>query len=166
MGGKDFIAAVLIVFLSLWSMLYLETSLKSYFMPELLIILVFLIVSTGILYSILTGKEWAWNAAAVFFFAAIVNSILLYFGTKSLTPFLVALFSNLAGLALAGSNAVKIEPISNSLYEEKNEIFDALETYDLQTDNLFDNPKARKKSAKKSGGKKKKPKRKSRTSKK
>ena len=157
MGGKDFIAAVLIVFLSLWSALYLETSLKSYFVLELFVIVILLIVSAGILYAIFTGKTWAWNASAVFFLAGLINSIFLYFGTRSVSPFLIALFSNLAGLALAGSNSFNAEPVNNS-YGEKNELFASLEPYNLDTDSLLDKPvkKARKKSVKKSGGKKKK----------
>lgn len=157
MSGKDFIAAVLIVFLSLWSMLYLETNLKNYFMLELLVILLLVIVFSGVLYAILTEKEWAWNAAAALFFAAMINSVFLYFGTRSAAPFFVALFSNLAGLVLAGSNAVKVEPINNS-YKERNEIKDASETYDLEFDSLFDKSveNARKKSAKSRGKKTKK----------
>ncbi|MBN2111962.1 hypothetical protein JW707_02570 [Candidatus Woesearchaeota archaeon] len=158
MGGKDFIAVVLIVFLSLWSMLYLETSLENYFMLELLVLVLFLIISTGILYSIFVKKEWAWGAAAVYFAAAVVNSVFLYFGTKSLTPFLVALLSNIAGIALAGSTMSGIkEPAKNS-YMERSEIPDAFEEYDLEADSILDSHEqnARKKGAKKSGGKKKK----------
>ncbi len=103
MGGKEFIAWVMVVFLSLWSALYLETGLENYFVLELFVILLLIIISVGILYSLAAGKEWVWGALLIFFAVSIINSILVYLEAGNTTPFMLALFVNIAGIIMAVS---------------------------------------------------------------
>ncbi len=67
MRGMDFIGIVLLFFLSLWGALYLEAAMGPYFLFELFVILLLIIVSIGILYAILSNKKWAWHTATAFF---------------------------------------------------------------------------------------------------
>lgn len=135
MGNKDFVASVLIVFLSLWSMLYLETSLENYFFFELFILLLMIILFTGALYGIASKKEWAWKLSFALFIAGSLNSFLLYAETRLTMPFFVALLSNFAGISLSAPKAF-LEEKTNSYTGEKRFV-NASENYDLDTDALL-----------------------------
>ena len=109
MEWKDFIAVVLVVFLSLWGMLYLESDLTSFFMLELLAILLFIIIASGILYGVASEKDWAWSALTAFFALASINTVLVFLLTKNTTPFMLTLFVNIIGFAGCGAKAVNFE---------------------------------------------------------
>jgi len=109
MEWRDFIAVVLVVFLSLWGMLYLESDLTSFFMLELLIIFLFIIVSLGILYGLASEQDWAWSAMTAFFAFAAINTVLIFLLTKNTTPFMLTLFVNVIGFALCGAKAFNLE---------------------------------------------------------
>lgn len=111
MDRKDFLAMVLIVFLSLWGMLYLESDLAEHFLLELFVILLFIIIASGILYSLGSEKDWAWSAMTAFFAFAMINTVLVFAATRSMTPFVLTLFVNLAGFAVCAARAVKLEVI-------------------------------------------------------
>ena len=114
MGWRDFIAVVLIVFLSLWGMLYLESDLVEYFLLELFVILLLVIIASGILYGIATGKDWAWSAMTAFFAFALINTVIVFMATRNTTPFVLALFVNIAGFVLCAARAVSFEFIPAS----------------------------------------------------
>jgi hypothetical protein len=111
MGWRDFIAVVLIVFLSLWGMLYLEADLARYFLLELFVILLLVIIASGILYGIATEKDWAWSAMTAFFAFALINTVLVFMATRNTTPFFLTLFVNIVGFILCAARAVKLEVI-------------------------------------------------------
>ncbi len=114
MDGKDFIAVVLIVFLSLWGMLYLEADLVEYFLLELFVILLLVIIASGILYGIATEKDWAWSAMTAFFAFALVNTVIVFMATRNTTPFFLTLFVNIVGFTLCAARAVSLEVIPGS----------------------------------------------------
>ncbi len=111
MDWRDFIAMVLIVFLSLWGMLYLESDLAGYFLLELFIILLFIIIASGILYGLGSGKDWAWSAMTAFFAFALINTVIVFAATRNMTPFVLTVFVNLAGFAVCAARAVNLEVI-------------------------------------------------------
>ncbi len=111
MDGKDFIAVVLVVFLSLWGMLYLEADLVEYFLLELFVILLLVIIASGILYGIATEKDWAWSAMTAFFAFALINTVLVFMATRNTTPFFLTLFVNIVGFTLCAARAVNLEVI-------------------------------------------------------
>jgi len=124
MDRKDFIGIVLVVFLSLWGMLYLEADLASYFMEELFVILIFTIISIGLLYGIATEKDWAWSAMTAFFAFAAINTVIVYLATGNATPFLLTLFVNIAGFGVCGANAVNFEFIPSQMPSPEEDIPD------------------------------------------
>jgi len=148
MEGKDFIAMVLIAFLSLWGTLYLETDLKDYFVPELFVILLLIIVAVGIFYGIAAGKDWAWPSLALFFLIAAANCVLIYIAAGNTTPFTVTACINLVGFVVAVSRSVshgfaKIEelpalpplpPAPEQDEQEEGDLMNSLETYEVEPD--------------------------------
>ena len=104
MKGMDFIGIVLLFFLSLWSALYMESSMKKFFMPELFAILLLIIIGFGITYALFSGRKWAWHSAAGFFLIALFNCAFMFYFTREKVPFAVCLFVNAAGL---GTSVVK-----------------------------------------------------------
>ncbi len=113
MGGKDFIAVLVLAFLSLWLAVYLETGLESYFVLELFVILLLIILSTGIFYGIVSGKKWAWHALSFFFLAVLINCTLVYIATSNKPIFFFASFINLAGFIVGASRAIRTRGVDN-----------------------------------------------------
>lgn len=170
MDGRDFIAAVLIVFLSLWGALYLETGLANYFVLELFVILLLTITASGILYGIAAEKDWAWPTLAAFFLLALVNCTLIYLEARNTTPFVITSFVNLAGFAVGVSMALKTGPAKSrqlpelqpepEVYEaetyEENDLTQDLETYEIEPEALVQKKEGKKTAKKrKTAGKKK-----------
>ena len=104
MKGMDFIGIVLLFFLSLWSALYIESAMDKFFLLELFVILLLIIVCFGIIYAMFSGRKWAWHSAAGFFLIALVNCVFVFYFTRDKIPFAVCLFVNAAGF---GTSIVK-----------------------------------------------------------
>jgi len=104
MRGRDIIGIVLVTFLCLWGTLYLETGMQEFFVLELFIILLMIIVSAGIFYGAALEKQWAWKSAFAFFIFSALNCTFVYLLTRDFVPYAVALLSSVAGI---GASALK-----------------------------------------------------------
>lgn len=138
MEAKDFITALVVVFLSLWGALYLETGLSAYFVLELFVILLLVLAATGILYGIASGKEWGWHALFAFFIVSIINSTAVYSSAKSVTPFALTLLANFGGiLFIVSRKPGRFSPEEQGykgtrLYHlDESDLVNHLETYEI-----------------------------------
>lgn len=105
MRGRDIIGIVLVTFLCLWGTLYLETGMQEFFVLELFIILLMIIVSAGIFYGAALEKKWAWKSAFAFFIFAALNCTFVYLFTGNLVPYAVAFLSSVAGIGASAINS-------------------------------------------------------------
>ncbi len=151
MGGKRIIAITILIFLSLWGAVYLETSMKSNFFAELFIVAVMVIGGFGIVLSISEGMEIGLHGALVFFAAAMLNTIFLYYASQSLLPSMLTMLVNMAGFTVSFSmmkkeigiieqeisfekpviqnDEIKVEPVKDftnfKIYDVKSEFYEA-----------------------------------------
>ena len=100
MGG-NIIWTTILMFLSLWGAVYLETGMQQYFLTEML--LIGLLVLVGVLAVMLLAqhKRDGWKVTALFFGAALVNMLLVYSLVRGGVGIVVVGIINLMGLVLS-----------------------------------------------------------------
>ncbi len=106
--------------LSFFVALKLESQMATGYMGELVLIILGLIFMSGIIFGLWIEAEWAYSFGIIFFAAALANLLWLFFTTKIFLTFAFGLLVNVAGLVIS---LVSIE--SETPWEE------ALETYDV-----------------------------------
>ncbi len=96
---KSFVITIL-VGLSLFTALMLESRMTANFAIELVLILIGAILMTGIIFGFWIEEPWAYPLTTILFAAALVNLVWLFFSTSSFLTFAFGLLVNVAGLVM------------------------------------------------------------------
>jgi len=96
---KSFVITIL-VGLSLFTALMLESRMTANFAIELVLILIGAILMTGIIFGFWIEEPWAYPLTTILFATALVNLVWLFFSTSSFLTFAFGLLVNVAGLVM------------------------------------------------------------------
>lgn len=94
------ISTILLLGLSLFTALILETKMSAGFTAELIIILLSIIFMAGVIFGLWIDAEWAYPLASILFAAGLANLAWLFYHTHSFLAFAFGLLVNVAGLVL------------------------------------------------------------------
>ena len=114
---KSFIVTILIG-LSLFTALMLESHMTANFAIELVLILIGSILMTGIIFGFWIEEPWAFPLTTILFAAALINLAWLFYSTNAFLAFAFGLLVNVAGLVMCLANM------------ERETEFKELETYE------------------------------------
>lgn len=109
------IVVTLLLGLSLFTALFLETKMATGHAAELVLVLVGIILSSGVLFGMWTGAEWTYNLALLIFAASLANLVFLLVSTQAFLTFTFGLLVNVSGLLMCLINAE--EPFNWSVLE-------------------------------------------------
>lgn len=98
--GTKNIVTILLIGLSLFTALILETKMSTHYTAELVIILIGLIFLAGVIFGLWIDAEWAYPLASVMFAVGLANLIWLFSATGAFLPFAFGLIVNVAGLVM------------------------------------------------------------------
>lgn len=96
---KSFVITILLG-LSLFTALMLESRMDSNFAIELVLVLIGAILMAGVIFGFWIEEPWVYPLTTVLFAAALVNLVWLFFSTKAFLTFAFGLLVNVAGLVM------------------------------------------------------------------
>lgn len=125
MGAGKYFAIWAILCIDLIVMAVMQFRLVNNFYLELLLLLLSIIVSLMIFTGISSGKRWAWNLAAVFFIAFIINIFFMYYNAthgRIITggAAIISVIGFIIALSAKGSRCRKHRPAARKEPEEEN----------------------------------------------
>jgi len=100
MKGAKVFTTVILLGLSLFTALLLESRMGAGFIGELVAVLIGVILSLGLLFGLWTDADWTYSLATVIFAAALGNLLFLFVSTKAFLVFAFGLIVNIAGLVI------------------------------------------------------------------
>jgi len=92
--------AIILLGLSLFSALLLESRLHTHYTLELVLIVIGIILTFGILFGLWIDEPWAFPLGTILFSAAVVNIVWMFKLTNSFIPSAFALLVNIAGIVI------------------------------------------------------------------
>ena len=111
------IVIMLIIFLSMISWIFKLSGI--FFVFELLLIVLFLIVAVILMYGIGTCKRWAWKGMLIFFSLNLINQLLVYFRTFVFTDMVLPIMTSGLGFLIA---LIMVESEDDEWIDEPNVI--------------------------------------------
>jgi hypothetical protein len=96
---KPFVITILLG-LSLFTALMLESRMTEYFALELVLILIGSILMAGIIFGLWIEEPWAYPLTMIVFAAALINLAWMFYSTKAFLTFAFGLLVNVAGLVM------------------------------------------------------------------
>lgn len=101
MGIGKILTILIILVINFILMIFLETKLEKFFVLELVIIVVGILLALILLAGLAAKAKWAWPFATIFFSLSLANTIFLFWNIKAWISFLLLLFFNTFGLLMS-----------------------------------------------------------------
>ena len=116
--NKKYFILIPILFINLIGMASIIFKIKNFFVPELLVLLLFIISAVIIAYNLYNQRRAAWIIALLFFAAYFINITFLYFYSQDQALFVLLMLTTIIGFILSIENIKgKIRPRSE--YEKE-----------------------------------------------
>jgi len=112
--------AIILLGLSLFSALLLESRMQTHYILELVLIVIGIILTFGILFGLWIDEPWAFPLSTILFSASVVNIVWMFKLTNSFIVSAFALLVNIAGVVICIASMERPTPWSE------------LETYDAK----------------------------------
>ncbi|MBU1204386.1 MAG: hypothetical protein KKA61_02600 [Nanoarchaeota archaeon] len=110
---KKYFIIIAIFFINLIGLTSIIFNIKDFFVPELLVLLLFLISAVIITYNLYNQRRAAWIMALLFFAAYFINITFLYFYSQNQALFVLLMLTTIIGLIMSIENIKgKIRPRS------------------------------------------------------
>ncbi len=111
--------SVILLGLSLFTGLVLETRMGTGYTIQLVIILIGIILTAGIIFGLWMDAEWAYPLSTLVFALSLANLVWQFSATKAFLPFAFGLLVNVAGLVMC------IASVGNAMSMHELETYEA-----------------------------------------
>jgi len=115
---KKYFIVIILFFISIIGLASTIFNIKDFFVPELLVLLLFLISAVIITYNLYNQRRTAWIMSLFFFAAYLINITFLYFYSQNQALFVLLILTTIIGFIISIEN-IKGKIKAKSAYEKE-----------------------------------------------